>query len=101
MTIEHNIKTLDLIENQIATITPNKIILNKNDYVNKKYIGGVKSYHSQDPAYKVINDHGIYTITYKYNDQSYRSNFSFDGYNSDLMSNYAYLHDIITGYITN
>ena len=99
--MEHNKKTLDLIENQIARITPSKILLDDNQYVNKKYISGVKSYHSQDPSYMVINDHGIYTISYKYNDNLYRSLQSFDGYNPDLMSNYAYFHDIITGYIIN
>jgi hypothetical protein len=97
--MEHNDITFDLIENQIAKITPDKILLHDNQYINKKYISGVKSYHSQDPTYKIINDHSIYTITYRYDNKLYKNKIPFDGYNPDLMSNYAYLHDMIIGYI--
>jgi hypothetical protein len=63
-------------------------------------INGIKStcsYTSKDLSFRTTND-GVCTISYQYKGKTFTS-FPMSDYNCDIVSNYAFLHDVIFSYV--
>jgi hypothetical protein len=99
--ILNTINTTDkyLVEDYLADIDQNGIQIHKNMQsifcINRfKTI----TYNSIDPTFRIINTNGTYTIKYTYNNNNYYS-MPMASYNIDIISNYAFFHDVIFSYV--
>ena len=97
----NTINTTDkyLVEDYFADIDQNGIQIHKN-MQSIFCINRFKTirYNSIDPTFRIINNYGIYTIEYTYNNNNYYS-MPMSSYNIDIISNYAFFHDVIFSYV--
>ena len=99
--ILNTINTTDkyLVEDYLADIDQNGTQIHKNMQsifcINRfKTI----TYNSIDPTFRIINTNGTYIIKYTYNNNNYYS-MPMASYNIDIISNYAFFHDVIFSYV--
>ncbi len=87
-----------LIEDCLANINKYSIQIHK-DKRSTFCINCLKTvtYNSIDPTFRIINN-GTYIIKYTYDNKDYRS-FPMSTYDIDIISNYAFFHDVIFSHI--
>jgi hypothetical protein len=91
---------IEFIELYLANFVKGGVIIHKKfkKKLNVSLFNGVCNHMSIDPTYDIIID-GLHTeISYIYNNIKYKNILPIDT-NADTISNFAYFHDIIFGYI--
>ena len=91
-------KTL-LIEDHIADIdvSGTQIYQDKRDIFCINRFKTIR-YNSMDPTFCINNNNDMYVISYTYNNTIYYG-VPMSTYNVDIISNYAFLHDVIFSYV--